>query len=84
MNTENKSFDQLTPAESAELKIEFAPGCLDSFEGTQEELDELLTEIKRMFASGEAQQQARQINWDDVDPEDAAALEHMMQERKLQ
>jgi hypothetical protein len=30
-------------------KIEFAPGCFDSFEGTQEELDELVTEIKAMF-----------------------------------
>jgi len=30
-------------------KIEFAPGCFDSFEGTQEELNELVTEIKAMF-----------------------------------
>lgn len=30
-------------------KIEFAPGCFDSFEGTQEELDELVAEIQKMF-----------------------------------
>jgi len=29
--------------------IEFAPGCFDNFEGTQEELDTLIKEIKEMF-----------------------------------
>lgn len=33
------------------LKIEFAPGCFDNFEGTQEELDELVKEIQEMFTS---------------------------------
>ena len=33
------------------LKIEFAPGCFDNFEGTQEELDELIKEIQEMFTS---------------------------------
>lgn len=31
------------------LSIEFAPGCFDSFEGTQEELDAMVNEIKSMF-----------------------------------
>jgi hypothetical protein len=31
------------------MKIEFAPGCFDGFEGTQEELDELIREIQSMF-----------------------------------
>jgi len=30
-------------------KIEFAPGCFDNFEGTQEDLDELIKEITGMF-----------------------------------
>ena len=34
-------------------KIEFAPGCFDNFEGTQEELDALMKEITDMFESGE-------------------------------
>ena len=33
------------------VKVEFAPGCFDSFEGTQEELDALQQEIIDMFAN---------------------------------
>lgn len=35
--------------EPKELKIQFAPGCFDNFEGTQEELDEMVAEIQKMF-----------------------------------
>ena len=35
--------------ENKPLKIEFAPGCFDNFDGTQEELDELVNEITKMF-----------------------------------
>lgn len=35
--------------EEKKMKIEFAPGCFDHFEGTQEELDELMGEIKDLF-----------------------------------
>lgn len=38
-------------AENKPLKIEFAPGCFDNFEGTQEELDELVAEIQEMFTN---------------------------------
>ena len=31
------------------LKVQFAPGCFDDFEGTQEELDLLMVEIHSMF-----------------------------------
>lgn len=37
--------------EKKELKIEFAPGAFDHFEGTQEELDELVAEVQKMFAT---------------------------------
>lgn len=33
--------------------VVFAPGCFDSFEGTQEELDEMMAEIMKMVESGE-------------------------------
>ena len=39
-----------------EMKIHFAPGCFDSFEGTQEELDELMAEIHSMFANKTAEE----------------------------
>jgi len=35
-----------------ELEVVFAPGCFDDFEGTQEELDEFIAEIKASFADG--------------------------------
>jgi hypothetical protein len=31
------------------IRIEFAPGAFDHFEGTQEELDQLISEIHSMF-----------------------------------
>jgi hypothetical protein len=34
------------------LKVVFAEGSMDEFEGTQEELDALVTEIKEMIANG--------------------------------
>ena len=40
-------------SEDKKIKIEFAPGCFDNFDGTQEELDEFLAEIARMVESGE-------------------------------
>ena len=33
-------------------KVEFAPGCFDDFEGTQEELNELIADLKNMVTSG--------------------------------
>lgn len=34
------------------LKVVFAEGSMNEFEGTQEELDALVTEIKKMIANG--------------------------------
>ena len=36
---------------SDKLKIVFAPGFLESFEGTQEELDEIIKDITQMMES---------------------------------
>lgn len=36
-----------------EIKIVFEPGCFDSFDGTQEELDQLMAEIQNLVESGE-------------------------------
>ena len=53
--------------EKKELKIEFAPGCFDSFEGTQEELNELIAEIKNMFTSGEFLEKSVPLSEEDFD-----------------
>ena len=33
------------------LQVEFAPGAFDTFDGTQQELDELMAEITSMFGN---------------------------------
>jgi hypothetical protein len=42
------------------IEIEFAPGCFDLFEGTQEELDALQKEILEMFANMTPEELAEQ------------------------
>ena len=38
--------------EKKDLEIRFAPGCFDNFEGTQEELQELIAHIHQMANDG--------------------------------
>ena len=42
------------------LKVVFAPGAFDSFDGTQEELDALMAEITKTFANMSAEELAEQ------------------------
>ena len=65
--------------EEKKLKIEFAPGCFDQFDGTQEELDELILEITRMAESGEMSEKSRLIDFDDPSDEDLEAIEHLIE-----
>jgi hypothetical protein len=77
-------------SEDKKIKLEFAPGCFDNFDGTQEELDEFIAEIQRMADSGELQQQAVPIDMDDPDEEAIEAISQMLSieldqaQRKLQ
>ncbi len=82
--TDKKDFKELSPDELKDLKIEFAPGCFDSFEGTQEELDELVAQIKEMFASGEAQQIARPLDLDELDEHDLELLNKFAEQEEAQ
>ena len=72
------------------IKVEFAPGCFDNFEGTQEELDEFIAEIQRMADSGELVEQAVSIDMDDPDEETIEAISQLLSaeleqaQRKLQ
>lgn len=55
-----------------EMKIEFAPGAFDSFEGTQEELDELIAQITAMAESGELAENSTELDddeWDELPDE---------------
>jgi hypothetical protein len=79
MNEENKA-----------LKIEFAPGCFDNFDGTQEELDEMIAEINRMFESGELEANATEVDIDELIEEDPDLADKLFasfdneEKRKLQ
>lgn len=59
-------------------KITFAPGCFDSFEGTQEELDELQAEIMRMVESGEFEEKSRAVDIDELFEEDPKYAEKLL------
>ena len=56
------------------LDIVFAPGCFDSFEGTQEELDGLIAEINRLVETGELFEKAVPIDLSDLDEEELQIL----------
>ena len=75
------------------LTIECAPGCFDSFDGTQEELDELVAEIQRMAETGELFEKSNPLDIDEMIDEEPEVAERILkallteetaQERKLQ
>ena len=59
--------------------LEFAPGCFDSFEGTQEELDQMVAEIQRMFESGEMETNSRRVDIEELFEEDPDVAEKIFQ-----
>jgi len=63
-------------------KIEFAPGCFDDFEGTQEELNELIADLKNMVASGFFWENTMPV--DDKEEEELIKLLAQKQARRAQ
>ena len=63
------------------IKVEFAPGCFDHFEGSQEELDELITEINRLIETGELFEKGQAIDLEEMlqDPEEREWAEKVLQ-----
>jgi hypothetical protein len=57
-------------------KIIFAPGCFDAFDGTQEELDGLIADIKNMAESGTLMDNATKLS-----DEEEAALREMLSKK---
>jgi len=57
------------------IKVQFAEGCFDTFEGTQEELDAMVAEIEEMFAKMTPEELAAQST-----PVTEESLEDMTQE----
>jgi hypothetical protein len=48
------------------IKIEFAPGAFDQFDGTQQELDEFIAELHRMAESGELEEHSQSLDDDEA------------------
>jgi NTP pyrophosphatase (non-canonical NTP hydrolase) len=46
--------------------IEFAPGCFDDFEGTQEELEELILQLMNLADNGELFNEAMPVSEDEA------------------
>ena len=61
------------------LQVEFAPGAFDTFEGTQEELDQLMAEITSMFGNMSAEDFESQnivaLDENSLTPEEWAVLD---------
>lgn len=56
------------------IKVEFAPGCFNDFEGTQEELDALVQQIKTMALNGQLLESSTLDPT--IDPDDFEELEY--------
>jgi hypothetical protein len=65
--------------EKKPMKVEFAPGCFDHFDGTQEELDALQAQIIAMFESGEIEAEATELDLDALMEEDPEYAEIVME-----
>jgi TRAP-type C4-dicarboxylate transport system substrate-binding protein len=53
-------------SKNKKMKVEFAPGAFDGWEGTQEELDQFVAEIHRMAESGELEENSIDITDDEA------------------
>lgn len=72
--------------ENGKVRIEFAPGAFDQFEGTQEELDEMIAEIHRIFESGEFKEMSQPLDIDELmetDPEMAEKIIQSLVEEEI-
>lgn len=56
--------------EKKPIQIEFAPGCFDNFEGTQEELEKMIADITEMANSGELFEKSNPVDLEELLEED--------------
>lgn len=65
--------------EDKKMKLVFAPGCFDDFEGTQEDLDSLIEEIQAKFADGSMEDMVESEALDDLSEEEFDELREMLE-----
>lgn len=74
--SKSKRLEDLTSDEIKDLKVVFAPGCFDNFEGSQEELDELIAEITQMVKSGEILEKSVPV--EELDEDEIEFIENLV------
>jgi len=79
MTKKIEGMAEIEEDENGKLKIQFQPGCFDSFEGTQEELDEAIAMITKMFEDGTAQELAQEVDIDELMETDPEMAERIFQ-----
>jgi len=68
----------MSDSNNPKMKVEFAPGAFDDFEGTQQELDEFIAEIVRIVESGEIEQLSRPVDLDSLSETERIKLEQSL------
>jgi hypothetical protein len=63
---EDKTIEELTPEDFPKIKIQFAPGAFDDFEGSQEELDELMKQIQSMIHDGSLFEKSKAVDIEEL------------------
>ena len=62
----------MSEQDKKKMEIVFAPGCFDNFDGTQEELQEMIAMLRQMANDGTLEQ-----NSTPVDPEDEELIKFL-------
>lgn len=66
-----------------EIKIVFSPGCFDNFDGTQDELDQLVKEIRDMVSDGSLFDEARPLTEEDLNDLPPEVLESIARDLEM-
>ena len=66
-----------------EIKIVFSPGCFDNFDGSQEELDQLISDIRAMVEDGSLFDEAKILTEDDLEDLPPEVLESIARDMEM-
>jgi|688.fasta_scaffold682709_2 hypothetical protein len=67
------------------VKIVFDPAFFEAFNGTQEELEQVMAEIRAEFESKsieEIRAVSKEVDWDELDSDEARELDEMLERHK--
>jgi hypothetical protein len=67
------------------VKIVFDPAFFEAFKGTQEELEQVMAEIRAEFESKsieEIRAVSKEVDWDELDSDEARELDEMLERHK--